>query len=67
MLGIDQYNHRGQFASGFPSIAGHPNLKYHYLPDSDHTFGTEDARHDLLDTIPAWLLETIGRQTEATG
>ena len=52
------YNYRGQLKDMIPDQFSHSSLRYAYIPESDHTFSSEDHRRELISRIWAWLSET---------
>jgi hypothetical protein len=51
----DDYNHRLQFRLRFPRAAAHPALQTEFIPWSDHTFSTRNAREFVSGYLQNWV------------
>jgi pimeloyl-ACP methyl ester carboxylesterase len=54
----DYYNYRQQLRDMMPQQFGRDGFDYAYIPDSDHTFSSEDHRRLLLRRLQGWLIDT---------
>jgi hypothetical protein len=53
----DDYNHRLQFRLRFPRAAAHPSLCTEFIPWSDHTFSTRNAREYVTGYLQNWVAQ----------
>lgn len=58
--GLEQYNHRGQYASAFPEVAFGQRLREEHVPDATHVFSAVAHQEFVVRELTKWVAETLG-------
>lgn len=66
--GLEQYNHKGQYAASFPEIAFGRQLREEHVPDATHVFSAVAHQEFVVRELTKWVAERLGGSNpRATG
>ena len=57
--GLEEYNHRGQYAASFPEVDFHGLLTEAHVPRATHVFSAVDHQRFVVETLAQWVATEV--------
>ena len=65
--GLEQYNHRGQYAASFPDVEFGDRLVERHVPDATHVFSDVQHQELVVRELSGWVATRIDVAASTTG